>query len=129
MMQVIGHGVDLVDVVRIEQLIARHGDHFLERVFSPAERAYCERSVRRRAEHLAVRFAAKEAVLKALGTGWRHGIGWTDIEVTRQPSGQPGVQVRGRVADVAEQLGVRQWLVSLSHTGEQALASVIAIGV
>ena len=88
-MHIVGHGIDLVEVSRIAELLERHGERFLERCFTAAERGYSDASVKRREEHLAARFAAKEAVLKALGTGWRDGIAWTDIEVVRRPSGQP----------------------------------------
>jgi holo-[acyl-carrier protein] synthase len=127
-MDVIGHGVDLVDTRRIGDLLKRHGQRFVERVFTAAERDYCRRSARRSVEHLAARFAAKEAALKAIGTGWRDGIAWTDIEVVRRPSGEPTLAVHGKVAQIAAELGVTRWLVSLSHTESQAIASVVALG-
>lgn len=107
-------------------MLSRHGERFLERVFTEAERAYADANPRRRAEHLAARFAAKEAVLKALGTGWRDGIAWTDVEVVREPSGRPGVRLHGRAAGIAAELGVSGWLLSLTHTGDTAAASAIA---
>ena len=125
-MQVIGHGIDLADTHRVAALIDRHGDHFLARVFSEAERQYCEANVKRRMEHYAARFAAKEAALKAIGTGWTNGIAWTDVEVIRQPSGQPELRVHGKVAEIAAKLGVRAWTISISHTETTAMASVIA---
>jgi len=125
-MQVIGHGIDLADTHRVAALIDRHGDHFLARVFSEAERQYCEANVKRRMEHYAARFAAKEAALKAIGTGWTNGIAWTDVEVIRQPSGQPELRVHGKVAQIATELGVRAWTISISHTETTAMASVIA---
>jgi holo-[acyl-carrier protein] synthase len=125
-MKVIGHGIDLADTHRVAALIERHGDHFLTRVFSKNERQYCEANVKRRMEHYAARFAAKEAALKAIGTGWTNGIAWTDVEVIRQPSGQPELRVHGKVAEIAGQLGVRAWTISISHTETTAMASVIA---
>ena len=113
---------------RIGQMLERHGDRFLERCYTEAERAYADASAKRRDEHLAARFAAKEAALKAIGTGWRNGIAWTDIEVVRLPSGAPTLKVTGMAAQIAAELGVSGWLVSLSHTDTHAAASVIAIG-
>lgn len=127
-MEVLGHGIDLVETARIGQMLDRHGRRFLDRCFTPSEQAYCNENDRRRVERLAARFAAKEAVLKALGTGWRDGIAWTDVEVVREPSGQPGVKLQGQAADVARRLGIGAWLLSLSHTDTHAVASVIALG-
>lgn len=126
-MRIIGHGIDLVEVSRIAAMLDRHGERFLQRVFTSAEAAHGETS-RRRAEHLAGRFAAKEAVLKALGTGWAEGVAWTDIEVVSLPSGQPRLNVTGHAAALAQQQGVSSWLISISHTGTHAMASVIAVG-
>lgn len=125
---IIGHGIDLVEVARIGLLIETHGERFLDRCFTIAERRYCDRSSRRKAEHYAARFAAKEAVLKALGTGWRGGIAWTDIEVTREPQGRPGIRLVGRSREIAEAAGVSGWLLSLTHTNQYAAASAIAVG-
>ncbi|TVQ62503.1 MAG: holo-[acyl-carrier-protein] synthase [Phycisphaerales bacterium] len=119
------HGVDLVSCARLSRSVDRFGDRFLERVFTPDERAYADASAKRRIEHLAARFAAKEAVLKALGTGWRHGIAWTDVEVVREASGRPSVRLHAEAARVAGSLGVAGWALSLSHTSEAAIASVI----
>ncbi|MEQ8844156.1 MAG: holo-ACP synthase [Phycisphaerales bacterium] len=126
-MSIVGHGIDLVEVARIERLLGEHGDRFLERVFTHGEQAYA-RDARRRVEHLAARFAAKEAVLKALGTGWRHGIAWTDVEVVRDAAGQPGVALSGEALNWAEKAGVGGWRLSLSHTAGFAAASAIALG-
>jgi len=126
-MRIIGHGVDLVEVARIARLAGEHGERFFERCFSPAELAYA-RASRRCDEHLAARFAAKEAVLKALGTGWSAGLGWTDVEVERDESGRPSIRLHGRAVEVAYAMGVSGWLLSLSHTSEHAIASAIAIG-
>ena len=125
-MRILGHGIDLVEVSRIQGLLETHGERFLQRVFTADERAYADCARRRRAERYAVRFAAKEAVLKALGTGWTRGIGWTDIEVVRADSGQPSVRLAGRCAETAEAAGVQAWFLSLSHTDDLAMASAIA---
>lgn len=125
-MAVVGHGIDLVEVTRIAGMIDRHGERFLARCFTPGERAYAE-GRKRRDEHLAARFAAKEAVLKALGTGWRGGIAWTDVEVTLEPSGAPTLRLTGQAAQYAEELGARRWVLSLTHAGGFAAASAIAL--
>ena len=124
----IGHGIDLVATSRIAQMMERYGDRFLGRCFTEGERAYAHASSKRAAEHLAARFAAKEAVLKALGTGWKTGIAWTDVEVVRQPSGQPLVKLTGGAARVAREMGIADWMISLTHTNGQAMASAIALG-
>ena len=122
----ISHGVDITEVPRIADMIARHGDAFWARCFTPAERAYCEQNAKRTAEHAAARFAAKEAALKCLGTGWRDGIAWTDIEVLRDPAGKPSLRLSGEAARIAASLGITRWHLSLTHTAAQAMASVIA---
>jgi len=120
-------GVDLIEVPRVEQAIARYGDRFLERVFTSTELFY----TRGRVPELAVRFAAKEAVSKALGVGMRmlspYGIGWREVEVLGDLRGRPAVILRGRAAEIAAGLGVREWAVSLSHTKEYAVAFVVAM--
>lgn len=123
-MNVIAHGVDLVDCGRLAEVIERHGQRFLERVFTPAELAYSE-GKKSRMQHLAGRFAAKEAVLKVLGTGWRNGIAWTDIEVVNLPSGQPKVRLSGRCREIADQQGLASILISISHIQTHAIASAI----
>ncbi|MEL7472864.1 MAG: holo-ACP synthase [Planctomycetota bacterium] len=123
---VIALGVDLVDVARIKRSIDRHGDRFLERVFTPDEIAYAG-DKKRRFEHLAARFAAKEAALKAIGTGWRSGIAWTDIEVRSLASGEPALSVYGRAGELAREKNIDRWLISLSHTETLAFASVIGL--
>ncbi len=124
-MQIIGHGIDLVETARVARLLDQHGQRFLARCFTPAEVEYaCAK--KRVVEHLAARFAAKEAILKALGTGWRDGIAWTDMEVRRHPSGQPTVHLTGRCREIERQLGIGRWVVSLTHTRNYAAASVIA---
>ena len=130
-MNIVGHGVDLVEVERIMQMIDAHGERFLERCFTQRERLAAGADARRRAEYFAGRFAAKEAVLKALGTGLSGGIRWTDVEVTRDPAGRPGVAITGRAAEIAATLGeggVRDWRLSISHVSRLAMASAIAVG-
>ncbi|HZZ45164.1 MAG TPA: holo-ACP synthase [Tepidisphaeraceae bacterium] len=124
-MPILGHGIDIVETRRIRELVERHGDHFLTRVFTPSERDYASRNPKRYYEHLAGRFAAKEAVLKVLGTGWRGGIAWTDIEVLRDPSGQPRVHLTDECARVASALGIARWHLSISHIETHATASAI----
>ena len=126
-MGIIGHGVDLVEVSRIAGMIERHAERFLARVFTPAEAAHSE-GRKGRAEHLAGRFAAKEAVLKALGTGWANGIAWTDIEVVVLPTGAPTVRLSNHAAALAQKQGVKAWHLSISHTADHAMASAIATG-
>ena len=124
-MPVIGHGIDIVETARIAKLIEEHGDHFLNRVFTPAEQQYCNASKKRSVEHYAGRFAAKEAVLKVLGTGWRGQIAWTDIEITKDPSGQPRVALTGECARLAQEKGITRWHLSISHIETHATASAI----
>ncbi|GAB4551264.1 MAG: holo-ACP synthase [Phycisphaerales bacterium] len=119
-------GVDLAEVPRIEAMIASHGERFLSRCFTQRERAYCDANPRRRAEHYAARFAAKEAALKALGTGWSGGIAWTDVEVVRPPDGAPSIATHGAAARLADELGVRGWRLSVSHGAGLAIATAIA---
>jgi holo-[acyl-carrier protein] synthase len=125
-MEIIAHGIDLVDFKRIEQMLKRHEDRFLDRVFTSAEQAYAN-SNRNSTQTLAGRFAAKEAILKLMGTGWRGKIAWTDIEVLNNPSGQPEVTVRGEVEKIAARLGVNQISVSITHTANFAIASAVAL--
>lgn len=128
-MRIVGHGVDLVRVPRVADLIERHGLRFLNRIYTQREQAYADARPKRRVEHLAARFAAKEAILKALGTGLSGGISWTEAEVINEPSGRPTVQLHGKALVVAEGLGISTWHISLSHTSDNALASAIAEGV
>jgi len=119
-------GIDLIEVTRVERVLARYGDRFLERVFTPAEILYC----RARPPELAARFAAKEAVAKALGVGVRmiarDGINWRDVEVIGDMRGKPFVRLYDRAAERAGELGLTEWAVSLSHTREHAIAFVVA---
>jgi holo-[acyl-carrier protein] synthase len=127
-MRVIGHGVDIVEVARIADMLRRHPTQFAHRCFTDIERAYSESATTRRAERYAVRFAAKEAVLKALGTGWRNGTAWTDIGVVHEPMGQPELILTGKCHELAQSLGIQTWRISLSHTEAYAIASAIACG-
>ena len=124
---VIGVGIDLVEVDRIRRLLERYPERFARRTFTEAEAAYCRRSVQA-AERFAARFAAKEAVMKALGTGWSQGVTFRDIEVIRAPSGAPGIRLAGAAGLRAQGLGVRVIHVSLSHTPLQAIAMVVFSG-
>jgi holo-[acyl-carrier protein] synthase len=121
---IIGLGVDIAEVPRIKAAIERRGQPFLRRVFTPNEIEYCER-FKNKFERYAGRFAAKEATMKALGTGWRGGIRWVDLEVVRQQSGRPTIALAGQAAKIAAALGVRRISVSITHTASQALAQVI----
>jgi holo-[acyl-carrier protein] synthase len=127
MSEIIGHGIDIVECERIHRLVERYGQRFLERIFTENEREYCL-SKKRQWEHLAGRFAAKEAILKVIGTGWRGEIAWTDMDIVRDPSGQPRVILSGETKIIAENLGIRQILLSISHTEHYATASAIGIG-
>lgn len=126
-MRIIGHGIDLTSVDRIARLLQEHPERFLTRCFTEVERSYAANR-REAPAHYAARFSAKEATLKALGTGLRFGIEWTDIEVQNDGLGQPILFVRGKAAEIAEKLGISQWLISLTHTAGLASASVIATG-
>ncbi|CAG0951278.1 holo-[acyl-carrier protein] synthase [Phycisphaerales bacterium] len=126
-MPILGHGIDLVEIRRVGEIFDRHGERFLMRVFTTLEQAH-SLPARRRVEHLAGRFAAKEATLKALGTGLSHGIAWTDIEIRVLPSGQPTLRLHGQAESIARTLGVREWHLSISHSRDYAIASVIAMG-
>jgi holo-[acyl-carrier protein] synthase len=122
---VVGLGTDLIEVHRIEQSIQRFGDRFLTRIYTPSEIAYCTRKQKSAAESFAARFAAKEAGAKALGTGISRGVTWLEIEVTREPTGKPMLALHGRAALRAQSLGVKHMTVSLTHTGDVALAVVV----
>src|SRR6185295_497831 len=128
-MPILGHGIDIVETRRIADLLENHGERFLERCFTPAEREYCYSNAKRYFEHLAGRFAAKEAVLKVLGTGWRGGIAWTDIEVLSRPSGQPAIALSGECERIAASLGIKSWHISISHIQTHATASAIGLSV
>ena len=121
---IVGTGIDIAEVPRIAQTIARHGDRFLHRVFTEGEIRYCD-SKANRIERYAARFAAKEAGMKAIGTGLRHGVTWHDVEVLRLPGQRPVLQFHGKAAEFAVRLGCKRTHLSLSHTKEQAIAYVI----
>src|SRR5271168_406524 len=121
---IIGMGVDLAEVGRIQKAIERHGEAFLRRVYTAGEREYCER-FKNKYERYAGRFAAKEAAMKALGTGWRRGVRWVDFEVVREKGGRPTIQLAGEARKIAEELGVKNISLSITHSGDMALAEVI----
>lgn len=123
----LGHGIDIVETARIKHLHTEHGQRFLDRCFTPAEQAYCARSQKRYYEHLAGRFAAKEAILKVLGTGWRSGIAWTDIEILPNPQGQPLITLSNVTLEIATGLGISKWHLSISHIETHATASAIGL--
>jgi holo-[acyl-carrier protein] synthase len=121
---IVGMGVDLCEVPRIRQAIERYGARFTGRVFTETEAAYAE-SKANRYERYAARFAAKEAGMKALGTGWRGGITWRDFEVTNLASGRPTLRFHGKAGEIAKERRVANISLSLTHTAEQAMAIVI----
>jgi len=126
-LSVVGVGTDIIECLRIAQMIERHGELFINRVYTDYEIRYCQRR-KQATQHFAGRWAAKEAILKALGTGWRRGISWRDVEVRNEPSGKPVVGLRGGAREVVEQLGIREMLVSISHCRSHAMAYALALG-
>jgi len=126
-MRILGIGTDIVECPRIGKMIEQHGELFLRRVYTEREIVYCQ--ARKHAiEHFAGRWAAKEAILKAIGSGWTRGICWTDLEVRNMPTGQPKVLVRGGAKDIALDRGVGDILISISHCRTYATAYAIALG-
>ena len=121
---IVGTGIDIAEVPRNREAIERHGERFLKRIFTEGEIQYCE-SKANRVERYAARFAAKEAGMKAIGTGWNHGVRWRDIEVARKPGGRPTLLLHGKAAEFAAKLGATNIALSLTHTAEQAFAQVI----
>jgi holo-[acyl-carrier protein] synthase len=121
---IVGLGLDIAEIDRMEAAITRHGAAIIERLFTPREAAYCE-SHRNKFERYAARFAAKEAAMKALGTGWRTGVRWRDIEVVREPSGKPTLELRGAAGERANKMGVKNISLTITHSGNLALAEVI----
>jgi holo-[acyl-carrier protein] synthase len=121
---IVGTGIDIAEVPRIAEAISRFGARFIQRVYTEREIKYCD-SKANRVERYAARFAAKEAAMKALGTGWNHGVRWRDIEVRRQPAGRPTIVFHGKAAEFAAKLGAVHVALSLSHTELQAIAQVI----
>lgn len=121
---IVGLGLDLAEIDRIGAAIERHGRPILERLYTPHEIAYCE-THKNRFERYAARFAAKEAAMKALGTGWRLGVRWRDIEVRKEPSGKPTLNLEGVARQFADRLGVKNISLTITHSGNLALAEVI----
>src|SRR5579871_1535970 len=124
---IIGLGVDITEVERVRSAIERQGERLLKRVYTEKERAYCEK-FKNKYERYAGRFAVKEATMKALGTGWSRGVRWVDIEVIRELSGKPRLELRGEARKIADKLGVKHIAVTITHTASQALAQVIFEG-
>ncbi|HID21151.1 MAG TPA: holo-[acyl-carrier-protein] synthase [Planctomycetaceae bacterium] len=125
-MAILGLGTDIIEIVRIGQMIERHGELFLTRVYTDEEIRYCQRR-KECYEHFAGRWAAKEAVMKALGTGFIRGINWRDIEISSERSGQPKVVLRGGARDYAKRLGITDILVTISHCRSYATATAVAV--
>jgi len=125
---ILGIGIDLCGVERVRRMLRDHGDRFLERTFTPAEVAYARRRKKGFEETLAGRFAAKEAVMKALGTGWRDGVEFLGIEILNEPGGKPYVVLHSATAEKAKSLGVAAWHVTITHTEDLAIASAVAEG-
>ena len=121
---IVGSGIDLIEISRIQQSMERFGKRFLDRVFTAAEQAYCLRK-RNAAESFAARFAAKEAGAKALGTGISRGVNWLEIEVVREPGGRPTIRFHGRAAEISAHLGVAHVALSITHTATLSMASVV----
>ena len=124
---ILGTGIDITEVPRVAESISRFGKRFLHRIYTEGEIRYCEAKANR-IERYAARFAAKEASMKALGTGWSRGIRWRDIEVYRPPGSRPTIRFHGKASEFAARMGVKNIALSLSHTSEQAIASVILEG-
>ncbi len=124
---ILGTGIDLAEVDRIKASIERYGERFLRRIYTPGEIAYVERKANKY-ERYAARFAAKEAGMKAIGTGWRRGITWQDFEVANLPSGRPTIKFHGVAAQVAERMGVKRAHLSLTHTAQFGQAFLILEG-
>ena len=126
-MAIVSVGTDLVQIERLGEALERRGERFLRRVFTDGERAYCE-ARNRPQTHYAGRFAVKEAVMKALGTGWSGGVRWVDIEVERPENQAPAVVLHGETARIAEEKGIRRVWISITHDGGLAMAVAIAEG-
>jgi len=121
---IVGTGVDLAEVRRIREAIERYGERFVQRIYTPGEIAYVERKANK-FERYAGRFAAKEAGMKAIGTGWKRGVTWQDFEVANLPSGRPTLRLHGEAAKIAEKMGVKSISLSITHTAELGMAHVI----
>ena len=124
---IVGLGVDIAEVERVRGAIERQGERFLKRLYTAKERVYCEK-FKNKYERYAGRFAVKEATMKALGTGWSRGVRWVDIEVVREMSGKPTLELRGEARKIADKLGVKHIAVTITHTASQALAMVVFEG-
>jgi len=124
---IVGMGIDVAEVKRIQAVIESQKERFLRRVYTVSEAAYCEQ-FKNKYERYAGRFAAKEAAMKALGTGWGRGVRWVDVEVVRQRGGRPTISLKGEARKVADALGVKNIALSITHTAEQAIAQVIFEG-
>jgi holo-[acyl-carrier protein] synthase len=125
-MEIVGIGTDIVECLRIGRMVEQHGELFLTRVYTLREIRYCQ-ARKHATEHFAGRWAAKEAVLKCLGTGWRRGLCWTDMEVRNDPQGKPHIALCGAARDQAQQLGISEVLLSISHCRAYATAYAIAV--
>jgi holo-[acyl-carrier protein] synthase len=126
-MSVVSIGMDLCQIARVEATLARYGQRFVRRLFTAAESAYCEARPATRATHYAGRFAVKEAVMKVLGTGWRQGVRWVDIEVVRPPGAAPEVQLHGKSAEHARRRGITRILITITHDAGTAAAVAVAV--
>jgi holo-[acyl-carrier protein] synthase len=124
---IVGIGVDIVEIEKLRLAMVRRGDRLRNRAFTPGEIEYCEARVTK-FQHYSARFAAKEAAFKAIGTGWREGVGWQDVEVVNQLNGKPGLILRGKTLEIAIRLGAKVWWISLSHTDQYAVAQVVLEG-
>ena len=124
---IVGMGIDVAEVPRIQAVIESQTERFLRRVFTPEEAAYCEQ-FKNKYERYAGRFAVKEAAMKALGTGWSRGVRWVDLEVVRVRGGKPTLLLRGEAKKIADAMGVKNIAVSITHTAAQAIAQVIFEG-
>jgi holo-[acyl-carrier protein] synthase len=125
-MEIVGIGTDIVECLRIGRMVEQHGELFLNRVYTEREIRYCQ-ARKHATEHFAGRWAAKEAIMKCLGTGWRKGLCWTDMEIRNDPEGKPSVLLRGAARDRAVQLGIDKVLLTISHCRAYATASAVAL--
>jgi len=127
-MRILGIGTDITECERIRRMLERHPESFTKRVFTVAENAYCSRGKRQSVEHYTGRWAAKEAILKALGTGWSGKITWHDVEILNEPGGKPCVNLTGAASEVAKNQGITEIQISISHCASHAVAFAIAMG-
>ena len=127
MSNVLGIGTDIIECLRIAQMIERHGEMFITRVYTDYEIQYCQ-ARRSATQHFAGRWAAKEAILKAMGTGWQKGISWRDMEVRNDAAGKPVVALRGGARDACVSRGIADMLISISHCRSHAVAYALAVG-